>query len=93
MTAETRNDYLLPDGWVPARGSRVVLIGTKDDPEPPPGVYRLIEKAPLGWWAQPTDDVARAWATEHPGAVVQGCLQVPGRRLVPPGSKRRVSDR
>lgn len=86
----SRNDYLLPDGWSPARGGRVKVIETKADPEPPPGTYRLIERAPIDWWAQPVDDDAKAWCAAHPNAVTQGCLQLATSRVVPPQAELRV---
>lgn len=61
-------------------------------PTPPRGTFRLIEKAPLGWWAQPVDAPAKEWTVEHPAVVVQGCIQVPGRRLIPPGAPLRRGD-
>ena len=72
---------------------RKVLEAHRDEPVPPAGVWRLIDRSATTpgtwWWAQPADDAARAWAARHPGRIVQSCLDVPGLRLVPPGYKPR----
>lgn len=59
---------LRPEGWAPQSGSRVVLLPETnppaDAPEPPPGVWVVIDRAPepRHWWAQPDDGESRAWA-------------------------------
>lgn len=87
---------LVPDGWAPRRGSRVIVHPTRDDPDPPAGRWHLFEKSPDGpgwWWAQPVDDESRAWAARHPRKLTSGCLSVAGNRLTPPGHKPRPVER
>jgi hypothetical protein len=89
----SRADLLVPEGWKPARGARVSVLPHVDEPVPPAGVWRIIDRSAGDpgphWWAQPHDDAARAWAQAHPSRIVQGCLEVKGLRLVPPGTVPR----
>jgi hypothetical protein len=86
-----RAELLVPDGWRPARGNRVTVLASKDDPRPPAGVWRVVDRAPAGWWLIPHDDTAREWARRWPNQVTQGCVEVSGRRLIPPGHTPRSS--
>jgi len=83
-----RGTLLVPEGWTPRRGSVVAILAAKDVPAIP-GRWFVFERAPGGWWAQPRDDTARAWAQRNPHAVTSGCIEVPGRRLVPFGHAPR----
>lgn len=60
----SRAEMLVPEGWRPTRGTRVVILPHRDEPVPPSGTWRLIDRsngAPgAWWWAQPADDAARA---------------------------------
>jgi hypothetical protein len=85
----TRASLLVPEGWKPRPGIRVEIQATKDAPSPPLGVWRVIDRSPAGWWLQPADDRARAWAQHWPNALTQGCVEQPGRLLVPPGTAKR----
>lgn len=87
----SRAELLLPAGWAPRAGRLVELIDAPDSPAPP-GRWRILDAAPGGWWIQPADDAARAWAAGHPQQMLQGCLTsldgrqgCPERRMVPPG--------
>lgn len=84
---------LVPEGWAPSRGARVTVLPHRDEPVPPAGVWRLLDRSATEpgtwWWAQPADDAARAWAARHPGRIVQTCLDVKGLLLVPPGHTPR----
>lgn len=87
----SRTDLLVPDGWRPERNARVIVLPHRDEPVPPVGVWRIIDRSAGGpgphWWAQPHDDLARAWAERHRSRIVQGCLEVIGLRLAPPGTQ------
>lgn len=85
MTA--RAELLIPDGWRPKPGTRVSVRSSKDVPHPPGGVWRVIDRgpSPSGWWLQPADDKAREWAKHWPHQLTQGCVEMSGRLLVPPG--------
>jgi hypothetical protein len=93
----SRAELLVPQGWAPRRGSIVEILPHRDEPVPPSGVWRIIERAPdepgPHWWAQPHDEAARSWAARHPRRIVQGCLVVKGLRLVPPGHAPRPPER
>lgn len=91
----SRAEQLLPEGWKPKRGSVVHVEPSKDDPAPPHGVWKILDRAPGAgsWWLQPVDDAARDWAGRWPGQVVTGCVQRHGRVLIPKGYRRaRASD-
>ena len=83
-----RADLLVPEGWKPDRNVRVRVLPSADEPAPPAGVWRIVDRSAgepgPWWWAQPIDDRAREWAAEHPTRIVSGCLDVKGLRLVPP---------
>lgn len=83
----TRAELLVPEGWKPRPGIRVQVRPSKDEPSPL-GVWRVIDRTPGGWWLQPSDDRARGWAQHWPNAVTQGCVEVAGKLLVPPGTGR-----
>jgi hypothetical protein len=89
----TRSSMLVPEDWNPRRGNRVSLLPTKDDPRPAPGVWFVLDRAPDGRWLQPHDEAARTWADKHAQLLTQRCLQLPGRRLVPPGYVPRPPER
>lgn len=84
-----RAELLVPDGWKPKPGARCIVQPSKDIPSPPGGVWRVIDRAPSpnAWWLQPADDDARTWAAKWPNAMTQGCVEVAGRLLVPPGTR------
>lgn len=85
MVSGGRSSLLIPDGWKPAPGVRCSILPSRDDPAPPAGAWRCIDRAPSGWWLTPADDRARAWAQHWPNMLTQGCVQVAGSRLVSPG--------
>lgn len=89
----SRADELVPDGWTPKRGIRVIVQPSRDEPAPPAGVWRIIERSNgepgSWWWVQPVDDTARAWLTANPSRAVQGCTSVRGLLLTPPGTPLR----
>ena len=93
----SRADLLVPEGWKPARGARVTVLASRDEPYPPRGVWRIIDRSSSGpgawWWAVPVDDEARAWADAHPARIVSRCIDLNGLRLVPPGHKPRPVER
>jgi len=70
---------LKPAGWTPRPGVRARVVPTKRNPEPPAGTYRLLDRAPGGWWGKPADPEAQAWAETHAGLVVQGHVELSGR--------------
>lgn len=80
-----RGQLLIPEGWRPGIGVRVAILATKDDPQPPHGVWRCLDRAPQGWWLTPADERSRTWAQRWPNMLTQGCVAVAGTRLVPPG--------
>lgn len=92
----SRSELLVPEGWAPRRGSAVCVLPHRDEPVPPAGVWRIIDRSPTEpgpyWWAQPHDDEARRWAARHGSRIVQGCLDVKGLRLVPPGHVPRPAE-
>lgn len=92
----SRAEQLIPDGWKPRVGSVVIVEGTKDDPAPPHGVWKVISAAPGAgqWWLLPAGDAAREWLERFPGQRhVGGCITRPGRVLLPKGTRRpRSSD-
>lgn len=79
---------LAPAGWAPHRDGRVRVLPAPDTPAPD-GTWRVIDRAPDGWWVTPADAAARAWADDHQPAMLSRCLAgaaaggVPGRRLAP----------
>lgn len=79
---------LIPDDWAPARGAHVTLLPAPDSAAPP-GVWRILDRAPDGWWIQPADAAARGWAAGNATQLLQGCLVldgrvgVAGRRMLP----------
>jgi hypothetical protein len=85
-----RTELLLPDGWKPTRNTRVEVLPDADEPVPPAGVWRIVDRSGGGpgphWWAQPVDEQARAWAAGHGDRITSGCLEVKGLRCVPPGT-------
>lgn len=83
----TRSELLIPDGWKPQSGTRVEVMPAKEGAPPPGGVWRVIDRgpSPSGWWLMPASDKARDWARRWPNAMTQGCIEVSGRLLVPPG--------
>lgn len=93
----SRTDLLVPEGWAPRRGAVVVVLPHRDEPVPPSGRWRLIDRSPgepgPHWWALPIDEAARTWAGKHPSRIVQGCLELKGLRVVPPGHKPRPVDK
>lgn len=82
-----RGELLVPDRWKPARNVRVRVLPNPDEPEPPAGVWRILDRSNgepgPHWWAQPHDDAARRWAQAHPTRIVQSCLEVTGLRCAP----------
>jgi len=85
-----RTDLLVPEGWKPARNVRVIVLPHTDEPVPPAGVWRIVDRSAgtpgPHWWAQPVDEPAQRWAQRHPGRIVSGCLEIKGLRCVPPGT-------
>lgn len=82
-----RTDLLVPEGWLPRRNARVIVLPHADEPHPPAGVWRVIDRSNGDpgphWWCQPADDTAREWLARHPKRRVQGCIEVKGLRLAP----------
>lgn len=93
----SRAELLVPEGWAPRRGSVVELLPNRDEPVPPAGAWRIIDRSNTQpgpwWWAQPHDDEARHWAARHSSRIVQGCLDVKGLSCVPPGHVARPPER
>jgi hypothetical protein len=72
------------------KGARKGVTGRRPEPWQPAGVWLVIDRSPdirggNSWWCQPADDTARTWARIHAADMVQRCVSVPGRLLVPPG--------
>lgn len=70
------------------KGARAGISGRRPEPWRPDGVWRVLDRSPdvrggNSWWITPVDAVARAWATRHHADMLQGCVSVPGRLLVP----------
>lgn len=82
-----RAELLVPDGWKPARNVRVRILPHADEPDPPAGVWRIIDRSSgepgPHWWALPHDDAAHLWAQGHASRIVSGCLEVKGLRCAP----------
>ena len=82
-----RSELLVPDGWSPARNARVIVLPHADEPVPPAGVWRIIDRSSgepgPHWWLQPYDEPARVWAAGHASRITSGCLEVKGLRLAP----------
>lgn len=87
----SRADQLIPEGWSPGRNMRVMVQPATDEPVPPAGVWRILDRSPGGpgphWWLMPHDDAARGWLAAHLSRAVQGCTEVKGLRLAPPGTQ------
>jgi hypothetical protein len=85
-----RTELLLPHGWKPARNVRVEILPHHDEPVPPAGVWRIVDRSGGApgphWWAQPVDERAQRWAAGHAPRIVSGCLEIKGLRCVPPGT-------
>lgn len=69
-------------------GHRVRLSADKGV-DPPPGLWRCIDRSPAGtghWWIQPADAEALTWlAGPHcPQKLLQGCISYPSRLMRPP---------
>lgn len=83
-----RAELLVPEGWKPDRNVRVRVLPHTDEPHPPAGVWRIVDRSNGDpgphWWAQPIDDAARRWAELHPARIVSGCTELKGLRCVPP---------
>lgn len=91
----SRADQLLPDGWKPGRHSVVHIEPTKDEPSPPHGLWRCVDRAPgtAMWWLLPVDDAARTWAARWPGQVTTGCISRKAGTMTPKGYRKpRPSD-
>jgi hypothetical protein len=88
-----RAELLVPDGWKPKPGARVTVQPSKDMPQPPGGVWKVLDRGPSsnGWWLMPSDETAKAWAKHWPNQLTQGCIEVNGRLLVPPGRAVKAS--
>lgn len=90
---------LKPAGWVPKRGSRVIVLpdpkALPDAPEPPAGRWWVLDKGDEDtgfWWVMPDDGESRVWATvavagRHRDEWPKGWpgIQVHARRLFPAG--------
>lgn len=81
---------LIPEGWKVKAGAVVVVEPSKDDPAPPTGVWKVLDKAPgvNAWWLMALDDVAKEWAARRPDQATSGCVNRPSRVLVPRGYRR-----
>lgn len=71
-------------------GARLGVAGKLPDAWQPLGTWRVIDRAPdtrgaNSWWLQPADDCAKGWARAHRADCTQGCVNVPGRLVVPAG--------
>lgn len=90
----SRAELLLPDGWRPARNMRVRILPHPDEPQPPAGVWRLLDRSNgfpgPHWWAMPHDDAAHWWVEQHPSRIVSGCLEVKGLRCAPPAVQLEI---
>jgi len=84
----SRAELLIPEGWKPDRNVRVIVIPSRDEPVPPAGVWRIVDRSAGGpgphWWAQPITDPARKWLERHPDRAISGCLEVKGLLCAPP---------
>lgn len=93
----SRARLLVPEDWRPTRGTRVEVLPHRDEPVPPAGVWRIIDRSAGDpgphWWVMAVDEAAQQWAQRHPRRIVQGCLEVKGLRLVPPGYAPRPAER
>jgi hypothetical protein len=69
-------------GFKPPRPPRQGRAGTTGEAqEHIPGTWRVIDRAPGGYWLQPSTPSARAWAADHPDRLVSGCILATGREL------------
>jgi hypothetical protein len=89
MTTDHDPRSLLPEGWAPHQGGHVRIVADPKAPAdaapPPAGIWWVVDRAPEAhmWWLRASDDDALAWVADHPGEVVQGCVQTSGRWLIP----------